>query len=201
MADQPKHNQEPDRRTLLQFALAAGGIVAMGGLASASGAPIDAIQPVPATRTPGKPGDFDFLEGEWRIQNWRLPPGETAWDVFEGEATCRTLLKGIASVEELRIPARNFSGMGLRLLDQSTLVWNDHWIGAKSGVVGVPGMPGSFENGDGLFFAEDIVDGKPAIYASIWDKITGSSCRWRQAASYDGGKSWDHSWVMHWTRA
>ncbi|HRE60243.1 MAG TPA: twin-arginine translocation signal domain-containing protein [Micropepsaceae bacterium] len=200
MNHQPNHDLEHDRRTFLQLALAAGGAMALGGIGRASDVPIDAIPPVPATRTPGKPGDFSFLDGEWRIQNWRLPSGETAWDLFEGEATCRSLLGGIASVEELRIPARNFSGIGLRLLDQSTLVWNDHWISSKSGVVGPAGMPGSFENGAGLFHAEDNVDGKPAIYASIWDRITGTSCRWRQAASYDGGKSWDHNWIMHWAR-
>lgn len=189
-----------DRRQFLQIALAAGGALAMGRATLASEAPVDSMPPVPVQRTPGKPGDFGFLDGEWRIQNWRLPPGATEWDAFEGEATCRSLLQGIASVEELRIPARKFSGIGLRLLDQSAFVWNDHWIGAASGVVGAAGMPGSFENGAGLFFAHDTEDGKPVIYASIWDKITSTSCRWRQAASRDGGASWTHSWIMHWSR-
>ena len=57
----------------------------------------------------GNPRDFDFLAGEWKIRNRRLTTAETPeWDEFEGEATCWTILGGIGSIEELRIPARNF---------------------------------------------------------------------------------------------
>ena len=67
--------------------------------------------PPPAARLRlGKPSDFDFLSGSWKIRNRQLKDG--AWDEFEGEATVHGLLAGVASVEELRIPARNFSGMG-----------------------------------------------------------------------------------------
>jgi hypothetical protein len=41
------------------------------------------------------------------------------------------ILAGVGSVEELRIPARNFSGMGLRLLDLEKKVWADHWVNAN----------------------------------------------------------------------
>ena len=54
------------------------------------------------------------------------------------EATVVGILGGIASIEELRIPARGFSGMGLRLLDVEKKIWSDHWVNAKSGVVAVP---------------------------------------------------------------
>ena len=37
------------------------------------------------------------------------------------------ILGGTVSVEELRIPARQFSGMGLRLLDPVRRLWADHW--------------------------------------------------------------------------
>ena len=54
--------------------------------------------------------------GEWRIAHRRLKaPGD--WDMFEGEATCWSILDGRAHVEELRIPVRDFAGMGLRTLD------------------------------------------------------------------------------------
>ena len=70
------------------------------------------------TNYKAKPGEFDFLNGEWKIHHRRLKnPANNEWDIFEGEATCWSILGGVGSVEELRIPARNFSGMGLRLLD------------------------------------------------------------------------------------
>ena len=69
----------------------------------------------PAMPTPGRPGDFAFLDGRWRIRN--LKRRSTGWDRFDGEARCFSILGGIGSVEELLIPARDFSGMGLRMLD------------------------------------------------------------------------------------
>lgn len=111
------------------------------------------------------------------------------------------ILAGVASVEELRIPARNFSGMGLRLLDVERRLWADFWVNAKSGVLSPPPAWGSFINGVGTWDSDDVEDGKPVIYRGQWDQITPASCRWFQAASHDDGKTWKESWVMHWTRA
>lgn len=96
---------ELERRTILKGAA--------GAVLIAAGTPLAA-----ATEAVGKPGDFDFLTGEWRIHNRMIKPGtKTEWIEFPGEATVYRILDGVGSVEELRIPARQFSGMGLRLLD------------------------------------------------------------------------------------
>ncbi len=158
----------------------------------------DPYPSAPATRTPGRPGDFDFLTGEWRIHNRMIADG--AWIEFPGEATVHAILAGICSVEELRIPARNFSGMGLRLLDVENQIWSDHWVNARSGVVGVPGQLGSFEHGAGIFVTDAEENGQPVKYGGVWDNITPTSCRWRQASSRDGGVTWDQNWIMNWTR-
>lgn len=147
---------------------------------------------------PGKPGDFDFLTGEWHIHN-RFREDEK-WIEFPGEATVVGILAGVASVEELRIPARGFSGMGLRVLDVERKIWSDHWVNAKSGVVTAPGQEGLFVDGVGAFTSEGEEDGKKVIYRGVWDKITQTSCRWHQGASRDGGATWDDSWFMDWTR-
>ena len=148
---------------------------------------------------PARPGEFDFLNGHWTIANRRLrAPGD--WDVFEGEATCWSILGGVASVEELRIPARDFSGMGLRTLDAANGVWLDYWMNSKTGVPASAGTPGRFVGGVGNFDASDTEDGRPVIYRGCWDQITASSCRWRQGASRDGGATWDWNWIMDWTR-
>ena len=149
----------------------------------------------------GKAGDFDFLAGEWKIHNRRLKSdGRDEWDEFEGEATCWTILAGVGSVEELRIPARKFSGMGLRLLDVEKRLWNDFWVNSKSGVLTTPGQVGLFENGVGTFTADDMDGDKPIKVRGVWDKITPISCRWSQAVSYDQGLTWKENWVMDWSR-
>ena len=89
------------------------------------------------------PGDFNFLGGEWLIKNRRLENKQ--WDSFDGSASVSTLLGGIASVEELRIPARNFSGMGLRLLDVERRLWADYWLNGQEGRLNPPSR-GSYQS-------------------------------------------------------
>ncbi|MET1111706.1 MAG: hypothetical protein ABWX67_09300 [Allosphingosinicella sp.] len=149
----------------------------------------------------GRPGDFDFLTGEWRIGNRMVKPGtEDEWIEFMGEATCWSILAGVGSVEELRIPARNFSGMGLRLLDVEKRLWSDHWVNSKSGVLTVPGQTGVFRDGVGRFGADDMDGDTPVKVRGVWDRITPNSCRWYQGLSRDGGKTWRDTWFMDWKR-
>ena len=159
----------------------------------------DPVPTLPGTPTPGRPGDFGFLDGQWRIRHLKRR-GET-WDRFEGEARCWSILGGIGHVEELMIPARDFNGLGLRMLDVAQRQWSDHWVNAKSGVITTPGQTGSFENGAGLFASTYEDQGKTMHSMGIWDRIGPSQCRWRQVYSADGGKTWAHDWVMHWRRA
>lgn len=188
------------RRTLLKTA-AAGLAVCVTGTGTAVAAAPRAPAPY------GKPGEFDFLAGEWTIRHRRLKtPGSDDWDEFEGEATCWSILGGVGSVEELRIPARDFSGMGLRLLDVGQpdveqRRWSDFWVNAKSGVLTTPGTTGAFVDGVGTFLADDMDGDSPIQVRGVWDRITATSCRWHQATSRDGGGTWEGNWFMDWTRA
>lgn len=179
-----------ERRAVLQIA---------AGLAAASAiGPASARADAKPPRATGKPGDFDFLTGRWKIAN-RQRKGD-GWDEFEGESTVFSILGGIASVEELRIPARDFSGMGLRLLDVERKLWADFWVNAKNGVMGSAPVWGSFVDGVGTWDGDDVVDEKPLIVRGAWDRITAKSCRWYQAVSRDDGRTWEENWVMRWTR-
>lgn len=189
---------DPERRQLLQAAAA---MTIAGSAAAAPAEPVPGPSMTgtpPATRTPGKPGDFDFLTGRWKIVNHRRRDGR--WDVFEGEATVHAILAGICSVEELRIPTRQFSGMGLRLLDVKKAQWSDFWVNGAAGEIGAEGLKGSFEGGAGIFEDKSEEDGKPVLYRSVWDRITPTGCRWQQGVSRDGGKTWTLDWSMDWTR-
>lgn len=144
-------------------------------------------------------GNFDFLAGEWRISHRRLL-GED-WDEFEGEATVWSILGGVGSVEELRIPARDFCGLGLRLFDVEAGAWTDFWVNARAGVLTPPGQKGGFDGGVGTFESDEMDGATPIKVRGIWDRITPKSCRWRQAISRDGGKTWTENWFMDWVRA
>ncbi len=179
------------RRALLRMAagLAAGGVLGSAVRTRAAAVP-------PAAT--GRPGDFDFLTGEWTIRH-RRRKGD-AWDLFGGEATVVGVLGGIASVEELRIPERNFSGMGLRLLDVERKLWADYWVNSRSGVLQPPPAWGSFVEGVGTWDTDDVEGETPIVVRGVWDRITADSCRWYQAVSRDDGRSWQETWLMDWTR-
>jgi hypothetical protein len=187
-----------DRRTVLAAAGAAALIAATAGEAKAH----ETTEGRPANVPEGRPGEFDFLSGEWRIHHrWRSGPESQEWLEFDGEATVVGILGGICSVEELRIPVRNFYGMGLRLLDQTNKVWNDHWVNKQSGVVTAPGQLGGFADGVGTWTSTWEQDGRAMISEGIWDRITPTSTRWRQRVTADGGATWEETWIMHWRRA
>lgn len=196
---------DSQRRTLLQTISVGLAASVVGLTARANETAADTKPKKPAggsSAPPGKPGDFDFLTGEWKIHHRQLKTGTKDWIEFDGEATCWSILGGVAHVEELRIPARDFSGMGLRLLDQESRVWSDFWVNAKSGVMGGVGLTGGFVDGEGIFETRDTENGKTVIYRGVWDRIVaGKSHRWYQAASRDDGKTWDMNWTMDWRRA
>jgi hypothetical protein len=181
------------RRNLLRSASAATlGTLLLDALPAFAQAP---------TPLPGG-GEFAFLAGEWRIANRyhrRRPDGTYFWDEFPGEATVRSVLAGNGSIEELRIPARNFGGLGVRLYDGERRAWKDSWVDGQQRVVGDP-VYGTFENGAGTFIADDANDGHPTKSRGIWDRITPTSCRWYSSISRDAGATWEDVWYMAWTR-
>lgn len=179
-----------------------------GLLRSAGGATIgnlflDALPALAQAPTPLPDGGaFAFLAGEWRIANRyhrRRPDGTYFWDEFPGEATVRPVLAGNGSIEELRIPARNFGGLGIRLYDAGRRAWKDYWVDGTQRVVADPSY-GTFENGVGTWIANDTEDGRSKS-RGIWDRITPTSCRWFSSISRDAGATWEDVWYMAWTRA
>jgi hypothetical protein len=179
------------RRSVLQITAA---LAAASSAALPSAHAEAAAGPAPT----GQPGDFNFLSGQWKIQQKRRKDG--TWDHFEGEATVYGILNGVVSVEELRIPSRNFSGMGLRILDRPRKLWADYWVNSQSGVLTPPPTWGSFVAGVGIWDSDDTEGEKPITVRGAWDQITPTSCRWYQAVSSDNGKTWQDNWVMNWRR-
>jgi len=89
-----------------------------------------------------------------------------AWDEFDSEASVHGILGGVISVEELRIPARNFSGMGLTMLDVERQLWADCWVNGKSGVLTPPPAWGSFVEGRGTSDSDEPEPTSPSSCAA-----------------------------------
>ena len=86
------------RRALLQSAAAGVALTATGLETALASTPAAAAGG--AARPPGKPGDFDFLSGEWKIRHRRLKKaGSDDWDEFPGSLECGSHLGGVVSLD------------------------------------------------------------------------------------------------------
>ena len=147
--------------------------------------------------------DFDFLVGEWRVQNRRPKPDSHEWMDFEGTASNRILMDGEANIEEHTLNAPNgaYRAVALRSYDSMTRQWAIWWLDGRypSGPIGPP-VKGRFENGTGSFYGDYTQDGKPMRVRFLWSNITPTSARWEQSSSSDGGKTWAANWIMNFQR-
>ena len=148
--------------------------------------------------------DFDFLYGTWTIRHHRLNrrlAGETHWTDFDGHCTARPLLGGLGNLDEnvLDPPSGRYEAVTLRLFDATAARWSIWWIDARA-----PGIDaavhGTFVDGIGTFFGDDVLDGVPIRVRFVWSGITARTARWEQAFSTDRGATWETNWTMDFER-
>ncbi|MEH1100835.1 hypothetical protein [Micromonospora sp. CPCC 205561] len=149
-------------------------------------------------------GDFDFLDGSWHVANRRLRErhvGGDDWDEFPGVSVARSFFGGAGSFDEITFPTRGFSGATVRIHDPVTGTWSIYWMNSRRGLLELPPVVGRFTDGVGTFLADDVDEGRPVRCRFLWSAVTATSCRWEQAFSTDGERSWETNWVMDFTRA
>jgi hypothetical protein len=148
--------------------------------------------------------DFDFWFGSWTVHNRKLRErlkGSTEWDEFAGTSVTRPLWGGLANIDEYEAvaPSGPIHGMTVRLYNPTTRQWSIYWGDSRVGILDTP-MIGSFEGGRGEFYDQEMFEGRSIYVRFIWSDITPASCRWEQAFSADGGKTWEVNWIMEMTR-
>jgi hypothetical protein len=152
--------------------------------------------------------DFDFVYGDWRIDNRRLTdpldPACTDWVRFPATLRAEPILGGLGHIDHYdapELPGGGLRGCALRLYDPERDVWRDWWTStARPGHLDPP-LEGRFQDGIGRFEVDDIIDGKPVRVRFLWTAITATSARWDQAFSFDGGDRWHDNWTMLYRRA
>lgn len=149
--------------------------------------------------------DFDFLVGRWRVRHRRLRErlvGDTRWEEFGGTSELRTLMEGLANVDDglIELPAGSYRAVTLRSFDPASRRWAIWWLdGRHPHQIDAP-MVGSFDGGVGTFYADDLFNGRPIRVRFLWSHITPESCQWEQAFSVDEGRTWEVNWVMDFSR-
>lgn len=160
----------------------------------------------PQQSSTGRDGqhDFDFEIGTWKTHLKRLLKpltGSTTWVEYEGTTVVRKIWNGRANLVELVAdgPAGHFEGLSLRLYNPRSRQWSLNFANANWGVMTEPAI-GEFKNGRGEFFSQETLDGRAIFVRFIISDITPNSCRFEQAFSDDGGKTWEVNWVATDTR-
>jgi hypothetical protein len=148
--------------------------------------------------------DFDFEIGTWKTHLKRLLnplTGSTTWVEYEGTTVVRKVWQGRANLIELVAdgPAGHFEGLSLRLYNPQARQWSLNFANANSGAFAQPTI-GEFKNGRGEFFDQEAFNGRAILVRFVISDITPNSCRFEQAFSNDGGKTWEVNWIATDTR-
>jgi len=148
--------------------------------------------------------DFDFEIGNWKTHLRRLLhplTGSTTWVEYEGTTVVRKVWNGRANLVELVAdgPAGHFQGLSLRLYNPTSHQWSLNFASSSGGVMSQPTI-GGFKNGRGEFFNQETFNGRAIFVRFVISDITPNSCRFEQAFSDDGGKTWEVNWIATDTR-
>jgi hypothetical protein len=148
--------------------------------------------------------DFDFEIGEWKTHLSRLLhplTGSTTWVEYDGTTSVRKVWNGGANLVELEVdgPPGHIEALSLRLYNPDSHQWSLNFANSSGGAIGVPTI-GEFRNGRGEFYDQETLNGRTILVRFIISDITGNSCRFEQAYSDDGGKTWEVNWTATDTR-
>src|SRR5438477_5858839 len=148
--------------------------------------------------------DFDFEFGTWKTHLRRLQhplTGSNTWIEYDGTTVFRKLWGGRANLVELEAdgPAGHFEGLSLRLYNPEAHQWSLNFASSAAGSLGQPAM-GEFKDGRGEFFDQEMLNGRAILVRFVISDITPDSCRFEQAFSDDGGKTWEVNWIATDTR-
>jgi hypothetical protein len=113
----------------------------------------------------------------------------------------RKIWNGHANLVELKVdgPAGHIEGLSLRLYNPESHQWSLNFANTSSGTVGQPTI-GEFKNGRGEFYDQEPFNGRAILVRNVFSDITPASCRFEQAFSEDGGRTWEVNWIATDTR-
>jgi hypothetical protein len=180
----------------LALAIAALGLPALWYAQSTAGAP--------ASSARDGAHDFDFEIGTWKTHVSRLThplSGSKTWVDYDGTTVVRKVWDGRANLVELEVtgPTGHIEGLSLRLYNPESHQWSLNFSNSSGGTLGVPTV-GEFKDGHGEFFDQESLNGRSILVRFVIAPQTADVCRFEQAFSNDGGKTWEVNWIATDTR-
>jgi hypothetical protein len=148
--------------------------------------------------------DFDFEIGTWKTHLSLLQhplTGSTSWVEYEGTSVVRKVWNGRANLVALDVsgPAGRIEALSLRLYNPQSHQWSLNFSNSRAGTLSPPSI-GEFKDGRGEFIDQESLNGRVILVRFVISVMTPDSCRFEQAFSDDGGKTWEVNWIATDTR-
>ena len=143
--------------------------------------------------------DFDWDIGTWKIHQRRLLhplTGSTTWVEYNGTDVVQKLWDG-ADMGRIESdgPSGHLQLFTMRLYNPDAHQWNIYFSNSGSGTLSPPAI-GEFKDGRGDFYDQEPYNGKAILVRFSVSDITPNSCRFDQAFSADGGRTWETNFVV-----
>lgn len=145
--------------------------------------------------------DFDFEIGTWtttvRVLRNPLSGEAPNWAEYAGTSVVRPLLDGRANFVELSVagPAGTIEGGSLRLYNPRSRQWSLNFANLINGLLTAPVYGGFDGRGRGVFYGQDMLDGRAILVRFIVTQVSRTEARFDQAYSADGGVTWETNWI------
>jgi hypothetical protein len=151
-------------------------------------------------------GETDARGFDWEIGTWmtkvqvRTNPlsGQPAiWSDYAGTSVVKPLLGGRANFVELSVagPAGKIEGGSLRLYSPRSGQWSLNYANLRNGLLTSPGFGGFDAKRRGMFFGQDVFDGRTILVRFIITRRSLDEAHFEQAYSADGGVTWEDNWI------
>lgn len=166
----------------------------------------DAAKPATqgTAQLPNGQHDFDWDMGVWKTHQRRLLhplTGSTKWVEYTGTDVVRKIWDGANSgIIEANGSGGHLEIFTVRLYNPQAHQWNISFTNSATGAFSQP-VIGEFKNGRGEFYDQETYNGRIILVRFSVSDITANSCRFEQAFSADGGKSWEANFIVSETRA
>lgn len=183
------------------FRIVIGLLAAVSGATTASAAPSASKTAAEPSQTPANgQSDFAFEMGTWttNVRLLRNPLSGQApdWAEYRGTSIVRPLQGGRANLVELSVsgPRGKIEGIAFRLYNPQARQWSLNYANLRNGLLTAP-VYGEFDGkGRGVFYGQDMADGRAILVRFIITRISARETHFEQAFSADGGLTWEMNW-------
>ena len=143
--------------------------------------------------------DFDWDIGAWQThQRRRLHPltGSSTWVEYHGTDVVKKLWNGgNTGMIEADGPAGHLEIFTIRLYNPDSHQWGITFTNPAAGTL-APVLSGEFKDGRGEFYDQEPYQGRQILVRFAISDIAADSCRFEQAFSADGGKTWEVNFIV-----